>query len=76
MIANNLKVQEVIWFTNMQLTGGLVGIVVTKDTISGETKMFIGTGMGFDEERDTEDIIEMGSKFHPDQLKILMGYLK
>jgi len=65
---NNLKAIDVRWFTEMG-SEKPIGIVKAVDTITGETKFYIGTGYGLDESQDVSKILNMGGKVQPEYLE-------
>lgn len=58
------KIVEKYWYTPMM--GDVIGIIKTYDEITKETKFYIGTGIGADEEVDAEFIKKFGDKFYPE----------
>lgn len=63
----SIEVLNSVWYTTCD--GETIGIVKTKDTITGEIKYRIGTGLGFNEQDDIQKIVSMGSRFYPEYVK-------
>ena len=62
-----IKVVDSWWFTD--ISGKVIGIVKTKDTLSGEIKFRIGNGYGLNKDEDVAMVINLGSRFYPEQIK-------
>ena len=57
----DLDILDVIWITQGK-TPFTIGMVVVKNRITGEQKVYVGTALGVNEDMDIEDIINMGGK--------------
>ena len=65
------KVTEVIWINT---TSGTIGIVLSDNGF--EKKASIKQVSGFDEDRDTKDVLANGVKFHLQQAESIVEHLK
>lgn len=66
---NNLQVLNSMWFNTMK---GCCGIVLAKDVVSGEQRLYAGTASGADQEADERDIISWGQKVNVNILREMM----
>lgn len=64
-----MKVINANWFNNT------VGFVLCQDEITGKYKCYIGTGQGYDEWQDTQNIMDYGSKITKDMAESVFGDL-
>lgn len=62
-----LRVVNAIWYSPFTASLDYVGIVEVED--HGETKFYIGTGDGLDEEKDIQQILKFGCRFYPEVFK-------
>lgn len=61
------RVVNAIWYSPFTASLDNIGIIEIED--HGETKFYIGTGEGFDEEKDIQLILEFGCRFYPEVFK-------
>lgn len=61
------KIVDSWWYTDS--SGKVIGIVKTKDTLSGEIKFRIGNGYGLNKDEDIAMIINIGARFVPEMIK-------
>lgn len=61
------KIINAWWFSTC--SGQTIGIIKTKDEITGEEKFRIGIATGYNEEKDIEFIKDYGSRFLPEIIK-------
>lgn len=69
-----MKVLADYWFNDMR--GGIVGIVVGEDEVTGERKAYIGAVKGHNQENDRQSILDGGQKLPLSFLEGLVGLLK
>lgn len=62
-----IEIENFWWFTPM--SGETIGIVKTKNRITGEIKFRIGVGSGIVERDDVEYIKDWGAQFIPEYIK-------
>lgn len=67
-IPSNLSFVGVVWYDHL-------GVVKCLDTITNEIKIFVGMGMGFDEDKDIEKIINLGTKYLAADFRYLVEWL-
>ena len=60
-IGNNIVLLDATWFGN-------VGFVSARDTVTGDTKFYIGIGVGSDEIEDATHIAQYGTKVNPNYI--------
>ena len=65
------KVVDVLWFSGL---AGNIGIVLNDNGF--EKKAYIKQVAGFDEEADTQDILQNGAKIHLFQAEALVKHLR
>lgn len=68
-----MKVIADYWFSSMT---GHCGIVIGKDEYTGEYKAYIGVIGGFNQQSDTQAILEGGQKLSPSILEEILRKLK
>lgn len=61
------KIENIWWYT--PLTGETIGIVKTKNPITGEEKFRIGCGKGLNELEDAEHIKSWGARLFLENIK-------
>ena len=61
---SNMKIVDAIWFTEMSSIRP-IGIVISVDEQTGNTKAYIGTAIGNDEGVDALHIVTTGATLHP-----------
>ena len=71
-LGENMKIKDWYCFTSPRTT---IGIVVGEDEVSGERKGYIGTGSGFNMERDIQHIARDGAPVDPAILTEIANYL-
>jgi len=69
-----VKVLADYWFNDMR--GGIVGIVVGEDEVTGERKAYIGAVEGYNQAVDKESILDGGQKLPLSFLEGLVKWLK
>lgn len=69
MIHNDQQLLDAIWYN-------FLGVIKTKDTITNETKFYIGLGLGISEEEDIKHIIDYGTKYTPESFRQLIKWLE
>ncbi len=57
-----MRVVDSLWFTNNK---GTVGIVIIEEDVTGERRAYIGIVDGYNQEADTQSIIDWGNPFSP-----------
>jgi len=60
-----MKILETLWFTEFG-SKAPIGIILGKDSVTGEPKAYIGTGLGHDLDADEQLILGHGAKLYPD----------
>jgi len=67
------EVVSVFWFTHVF---SCIGIVIAKDTITGERKAYMGVGKGICEKADIFSILDWGAKVPLEFLENILEELK
>jgi len=62
---DHLEILDVVWYDNF-------GFIKTKDTTTGEIKIFVGAGAGLEEDDDINYIVSWGHKYSTEQFKNLL----
>lgn len=68
----SIKPIQVFWFTQVMKT---FGIVIARDTVTNEIKVYIGSGSGVFEESDILRILEYGTKVSPQFFKDITAFI-
>ena len=70
---DNIKVIDAIWY------GGSFGVIKTIDTITNETKIYMGAALHpsmISEEAAIIQIVKMGTKYSPQDFEKLLAWLE
>lgn len=71
-----MKIINSIWFTQMGREYLLIGIVVGRDEITKQKKLYIGVSCGLDQKADEKYIAETGAKLTKGMLAELTKWLE
>lgn len=62
-----------LWFNNPTMKNGeIVGIIIARDTKTGDTHAYIGKGGSGDVDRDAEEILRWGTKIDREVLRSMI----
>lgn len=69
-------VNKVFWFKTGGMPGEKIGIALTTDEETGETKAFIGTSYSIDDMFDVEMLLKRGAELPQDKCTYVLNHLR